>query len=576
MSRNPYRAAFGKRGWVDIRWHHEYNPPSGIVDLALRAARLPGVRYEEGWSSVTVPRTAWATPEFSSLLGATKTHEVFLDKVPASPLRPQTDLLGDLYPWQEQAVERALGNGQGLLLADTMGLGKTRSAIAAVEAACVSLDPGKTRARIVIGPGFTRAVWLRELLAVGAIEDESQFCALYTRNDKDVSFNEDALWYFIHYDIVHSWGTKLAMRRRPIACVLDEIHWLKNPKARRTRGSQQVSSGARFRMFLTGTPMANRVGELYQPLSLLTGVRSWGSWGDFRVRYAGALRTQFGLSDRDPQNVQELRARMAPYYLRRTVDDIEEGLLPPLRRSKLTVDLDARTLEAHHEAGSAADLAEMVEAVVDGRAGQAVLGILVRLRMLTGEAKINATVEYVRNMLAQEASVVIFTWMRRTAEAIAKRLRPTPQNHRRNILLATLHGKHPQVERDAHVEAFQAHEGPACIVATYGALREGVTLTKGTQVVLHDLDWMPSTILQAEARIWRLGQTQPCTSTWVLAADSIDTLLARALLMKADHIERTLGIDAPAQAMDELELREVAGYAELKDWAADTLERWMG
>jgi SNF2 family DNA or RNA helicase len=130
-----------------------------------------------------------------------------------------------------------------------------------------------------------------------------------------------------------------------------------------------------------------------------------------------------------------------------------------------------------------------------------------------------------------------------------------------------------QKDRDNSVRDFQENGG--LLVATYGALAEGVTLTAARAIVLHDLDWKMSTILQAEARIHRLGQTRGCMSTWMIAEDSIDVILARALLRKAEVIEQTLGIDAPAKAVDELELSTIAGYTEMEAWARDVLERWV-
>ena len=111
------------------------------------------------------------------------------------------------------------------------------------------------------------------------------------------------------------------------------------------------------------------------------------------------------------------------------------------------------------------------------------------------------------------------------------------------------------------------------LAATYGALGVGVTLTAARHVVLHDLDWTFAAILQAEKRVHRLSQTRPVTSAWVLAEDSIDTVIARVLLRKASHLAQTLGQTEGLDAVAEVNLREIAGRtAESFD---DEVRAWL-
>jgi SNF2 family DNA or RNA helicase len=559
MEINPYRLAFPRRGWAELRWSAEHQPRPVMRERLHELALISGIRYEDGWSIVELPETTWTIGSVSAFIRS-------LDLQPPTHLRhlPPEELglkpaRRELRSWQRDGALYALQYGRGLLLADVMGLGKTATAISA----CENYAAGSDAPRIVVGPRFVRDVWKNELLATGAIEDEAQFCGLGTRDFNDKSFNPDALWYFVHYEVVNAWSTRIASwkRGKPITAVIDEAHWIKNPNAQRSKGAFTAVGGARFRLLLTGTPLDNAVEELWYPLTVLTGSRTWGMYATFRRRYAGALGTAYGLRNGIPTHQDELRERISPYYLRRTLDDIGAEL-PPLQRQKLTVELDVSAAAKHHAIVSQHDVRELVDAIIDGRSGRDAFEVIDKLRKITSIAKRKSTIEFVKNLLEQEESVVVFTWQKKMAEEIAS-ASPTP---------FIIHGDIPNNIREQRVREFQSSGG--LLVATSDALKEGVTLHRARIVIQHDLDWKTSSWLQKEARIHRLGQTKGCVSILVVAEDSIDTILARCLLQKAELIEQTLEINTASRAADELDLSRTAGYQDIKCWARDVLDRW--
>lgn len=576
MATEP-RISFPHRGWVRFSWR------SGISPLVVQALALlepvPGVSVTP--HRVDVPCTAWMLEAFDAFLVAASCEEQFASRRDAFVIRDRdwqgwaSDLYpwwaSDLYPWQERAARKAV-ESNGLLLADEMGLGKTRSAIAAVQEQSCGKSPN-----VIVAPGFTRSVWASELVAMGALAREEDLCVLRTLDMNHGSWRKDARWIFVHYDIVHAWASRLALAR-PNAVILDEAHWLKNGRARRTGGARVVAGRARFRVLLTGTPMDNAVGELHSLLELLTGTGTWGSNVAFRRRYAGAIFDGWGYRDRRPTFVAELRTRMEPWYLRRTEVDLPAGSLPALRRERLVAEMATDRREEHAALLEGRDLEALVAAVLEGRAGEDTIALLGRLRHVTSQAKRATTLAYVQNLLEQGESVVLFSWERATAEWFAQQL----DRHDSAPWGVALHGGVPQALRDEYIAQFQEglYVGAArgtYLAATYGVLREGVTLTRARQVVLHDLDWKFSTMLQAEKRVHRIGQRAACVSTWALAEDSFDVVLAKLLLRKASWLEETLGIEAPVDAAAELDLRTLAPdeSAVMADWARAQLARWV-
>jgi SNF2 family DNA or RNA helicase len=112
------------------------------------------------------------------------------------------------------------------------------------------------------------------------------------------------------------------------------------------------------------------------------------------------------------------------------------------------------------------------------------------------------------------------------------------------------------------------------LIATYGALREGVTLHRARIVVHHDLHWLLTALLQAEARIYRIGQTRACESIWMIAAGTIDALLAPLLMRKAEAMSAVLGQTKGEDSLRELALLDAAGSLSVDQQLSEALDAW--
>ncbi len=549
------------RGWVRLAWRDEFERIALDIKLALSLVeQIPGCKVGTKWADI--PLTAAMLPEVEQLFD-------LCDVPPPDPTTGYDKL--EIWhpkraPYRHQwDVATQIVLQQGSLLADQMGLGKTTSAIIAAQS--VRLSRMRLRPGLIVAPLFTREVWKRELLACGAIkEDLSDFCAVLSRNFTDASFRrEDVSWYFVHYDVVYYWWSKLSGlgRNTPGVSIVDEAHWIKNARSQRGRGTLVAAGSADFRIMLTGTPIDNKPVDLWHILTIATGMNSWGSPLAFRQRYCGAVHNGFGWADTVPTHVDELRMRMQPYYFRRTVADV--GLnLPDLTRKTLPADLGAYRSE-HDAVLNKTGVEILVRAILQG-AVQHVLPELTRLRQITSRAKIAATIEFVENVLAQGESVVVFAWEREVVAELERRL------DRDSTLTVT--GDSPESVRSATIDLFQQGHEPRALIATAGAIREGVTLHSARFVVLHDLHWQLTHMLQMEARIYRIGQGRACQSIWVVAEGSIDTILASVLLTKSETLTTILGDTTAAQAALDVDLEKIAGRETVEAQVAAALRIW--
>ncbi len=506
-------------GWLRLLWSDPL--PASMQEAVEAAAAIPGCQLNP--QSFDASPTTLMLPELHAIFGE-RCFEIGMHPYEADDFIPRRPL----YAHQQSAAAFLLDEGG--ILADDMGLGKSAAAITAAETRRRVLgtrrygDKLLLRPGVIVGPLYTRAVWQRELLALGAIEKPEDFCAVVSQDLNDPSFRTDAQWYFVHYDVARFWWSRLAQLKFAVA-IVDEIHWVFNGRAKRSSATGMVVLPVPYRIGLTGTPIEKKPSDLWWPLTLAGGARTWGGPLDFRKRYCGAVPNDFGGHvDGDPTYVDELRLRMKNVLLRRTA--AEAGLeMPPLTRTMLPTALGGDVADEYKAAAAKVSARDLVAAILVGNVEQ-VLPAYSRLRALTSFGKLEATTEQVKNCLAQEGSVVVFCWSRQTTRALSGLLGAVPKYR--------VTGEDSIEVREAAIDAFQASERPAVMIATYGALKEGVTLHRARVVIMHDLDLSISAMLQAEKRIHRIGQKRACQSLWMLAENSVDTLIAPILLRKAE------------------------------------------
>jgi len=502
--------------WVWVQSERPFLPPAAVCDI-------PGVRYSEPdpghaiWRC-EVPHTAWMLEPVRAWF-----HAIAGQQPPRHATSyAQVPLQRELYAHQREAVEAILAEGS-LLLGDQMGLGKTTSALVA---AARLRQQTADRPVLIVAPKALRGVWRSEVAAVFGEGAEHRFAALegVDPTDADATFwLVRARWIFCHYDIVHAWWSQI-VQQRPCAVIADEVHLAKNSRTKRGKALALAASVAVHRILLTGTPVPNRVGELWNLLQLVTGKWTWGGPRAFRTRYAGAYFDGHGLRDTTPTHTDELRARMRSCYLRRTVDDA--GLeLPPLTRQVVDVALRPGAWKRYRALLDGHNVRAVMAALRNRAASRRALEWLGKLRKITSKAKLAHTVVHAQAALDEGEPVVVFTWQRETAERIASKLGAAP-----------IHGGVPQAERERIIAYFQAQpQGaePWGIVATLDSMSVGVTLHRARILIMHDLDWVPANMLQAEAREYRIGQQRPVLSKWMVAEDTLDELFVRAVRAKA-------------------------------------------
>lgn len=457
-----------------------------------------------------------------------------------APVPTPAGFEGQLRPYQERGVGwlAFLGRlGLGACLADDMGLGKTAQVIASILA-----DPGHGPA-LVVCPVSVLGNWERELarfsptLSVMVHHGPS-------RHDHDSDFGQRATVN----DVVLTTYSLLARDRDHLAAVewsrivLDEAQQVKNPGTAQTRAAAALRSDRR--LALTGTPVENRLGDLWSIMHLLNpGLL--GSAAEFRERFALPIER-----DGDPDATNRLRRATGPFVLRRLKTD--KSIISDLPEKIETVDRCLLTREQ----------ATLYQAVVDDLLDQAdssdgierrgiVLAGLSKLKQvcnhpahfladgsgLAGRSgKLTRTEELLEEILSEGDKVLCFTQFAAWGGMLGPYLQA-----RLGVECLWLHGRVRRPAREEMVRRFSEPDGPPVFLISLKAGGTGLNLTAASHVIHLDRWWNPAVEDQATDRAFRIGQRRNVQVHKLVSAGTVEERIDEMISAKRDLAARVVG-----------------------------------
>ncbi|MCP9840943.1 DEAD/DEAH box helicase [Synechococcus sp. J7-Johnson] len=563
------RAAAAKRSLVRLRGEWTLIDPDAIASL-LRHAGLEGeasgtelLHANLGLARLDLPDDlALVGVEASGPLGELIGGEVHSR---ATPIPTPADFEGELRPYQERGLGWLvfLGRlGLGACLADDMGLGKTAQLIATLLA-----DPLEAPT-LVVAPVSLLGNWSRELqrfapqLPVLIHHGPGRFCgsaAAFTRQlAGEGGKGRPAPVLLTTYGMV-SRDLPLLAEMDFGRLVFDEAQQLKNPYTAQSKAAAALR-GER-RIALTGTPVENRLSELWALMQLLNpGLL--GSLRQFRDQFALPIER-----DHDAEVAARLQRLTAPFLLRRLKSD--RGILPDLP-GKIEQS-EACTLSAEQASLYQAVVEELLAAAEssDGieRRGLVLAG-LTRLKQVCNHpahylddgsalprrsGKLDRVEELIDAILDAGEKVLIFSQF----AAWGERLRAHLQGRYGGEPL-WLHGGLTRRVRDAMVQRFAEADGPPIFLLSLKAGGTGLNLTAAAHVIHFDRWWNPAVEDQATDRAHRIGQRRTVHVHKLVCSGTIEERIDVMIQSKRDLAERVVGTGE--QWLTELstaELREV-------------------
>ena len=422
------------------------------------------------------------------------------------PALPST-LQAELRPYQEEGFEWAMrlaAAGLGACLADDMGLGKTLQALAVLLARAANGPALVVMPTSLIGNWRSEAARFAPSLRVhvyaerGSTSERARIIAEMGRHDV----------LLVSYPMLQIDGDAFADKLWA-TLVLDEAQAIKNAAAKRSQAVFALQ--ATFRLAMSGTPIENRLGELWSVMRACNpGLL--GTLARFNERFANLIERQ---NDRAAQRT--LKRLIAPFILRRTKAQVLADLPP---RTELVLQVQGDDAEkAHYEALRREALVAAEKSLSGDGAGQAHLNVLAGLtrlrraacdpRLVTPTlkrpgAKVIAFAELATELVANGHKALVFSQF---VDFLALLREPLDAA---GIAYQYLDGSTPAAERTRRVEAFQDGEGHLFLISLKAG-GFGLNLTVADYVVIADPWWNPAAEDQASGRAHRIGQQRPVT-----------------------------------------------------------------
>lgn len=386
----------------------------------------------------------------------------------------------------------------GALLADEMGIGKTAQAIMALEG---------TGPTLVLAPAIAVPHWagqLRRWLRDPALADQwlvmspEKFQREWAKRGKEGPCSVADLEFS--------------------NVVLDEIHYYSNPAAKRTKAVAELLASAAVRpnvLGLTGTPIQTKVANLWSVLDLLWPGR-FGKAFAFQKRYCdGRFEEIEGCVKpvwiaKGSSHLEELQSRLSACMLRRTKAQVALEL-PALQRDIREIELPALARRSEKQAIKGQD--DWTAASIDA------------LLNSVEAYKVDAACELAREVLEAGGRPLILARTRAVADQIGAAL---------GCPVAT--GDVPASDRRA---ALLSGEGAA--VSTIYAVTTGIDLVEFDTVIFTGPDWVPANLLQAEARLWRLGQLRSVTAYYLVGLGTVDEVIRERVIDRLEMLATVTG-----------------------------------
>jgi SNF2 family DNA or RNA helicase len=457
------------------------------------------------------------------------------------PLPTPAGFQGVLRPYQERGAGwlAFLGRlGLGACLADDMGLGKTAQLIATLLA-----EP-TGQPTLVVCPVSVLGNWQRELLRFAP----ELRVLVHHGPDRHGDDQQGFAWRAGVHDVVLTTYSLLARDLEQLTSVawgrvvLDEAQQIKNPATAQAKAVQQLD--ALRRVALTGTPVENRLSELWSIMHVLNP----GLLGPAR-----SFRERFGLPierDGDPEATELLRRVTGPFVLRRLKTD--KTIITDLPDKIETVDHCPLTREQVTLYQAVVDdlLSGADEAEGISRRGLVLAGLL-RLKQVCNHpahfladgsplqgrsGKLIRVEELLEEILAEGDKVLCFTQFTAWGEL----LRPYLQQRFGQESL-WLHGGARRAARDEMVERFRDACGPKLFLVSLKAGGTGLNLTAASHVIHLDRWWNPAVEDQATDRAYRIGQRRTVQVHKIVAAGTVEERIDEMINAKRDLAQRIVG-----------------------------------
>jgi SWI/SNF-related matrix-associated actin-dependent regulator of chromatin subfamily A-like protein 1 len=430
-----------------------------------------------------------------------------------------------LLPFQVESICFAIRQQGRLLLADDMGLGKTLQGLA------IASYYKKEWPLFIISPSSVKFMWkqsakrwvsntIRKLC--GDCSDVDDYIQVIENSRQ--SINRDAKIIISSYDLVSKNIDELASHEFQVV-IADESHLLKTGKALRTKSASRLMQNSKRVILLSGTPALSRPSELFSQLQIINP-SVFNNFHDFGMRYCAGQETKFGYDYSGFSNMVELRTVLEEKVLiRREKKDVMSQLPSKIREQII---LDPSLIELNTKSlRQASNL--MKEENLKGMEKR---GALLQYFQETSKVKASAVSEYVNDLLESGKKLLVFAHHKSMLDVVEEEITKNKYDFIR------IDGTTNSEKRQTLVDRFQNTDECLCALLSITAASTGITLTKASLVIFAELYWNPGILVQAEDRVYRIGQKNSVLIQYLCAKGTADDELWPLVNEKLDVLSK--------------------------------------
>ena len=436
-----------------------------------------------------------------------------------------------MYPFQKESVYQMLHMNGNILLASDQGTGKSLMSIMYL-AKKADLYPA-----LVVCPASLKTNWAVEFekwnpdVKTYVINGRSSYENKYILNsakqadvviinydilgvdDKELQkkekerikiAKEKGYYYRKAFIPIKGWVDVINDVLKPKVIIADEVQAIESSKAVRTRGVTQISVNSKVKkMFLSGTPFTSKVSQFYNACHLLAPDLFPKEW-DFKQRYCAPYYNGFGWEYKGASNIPELREKLSGIMIRHKKEDVLSQL-PEKQKIPIYFDMDTNSRKVYDT--MEIELAELEEGIHQ-------FAYLAKMKEALVDIKLDAIIQFIKDMLEVEDKLVVFTYHKKTFDEIMKTF---------GKQCVGIDGSTPTEKRQDIVDSFQKDDSVKIFCGQENAAGTGITLTASHTIIFTEWGKDIATMRQCEDRIHRIGQkAEHCLIYYLIVKDTID------------------------------------------------------
>ncbi len=421
------------------------------------------------------------------------------------------------FNYQKEGVRAIEGFDGRALLADDMGLGKTLQVL-------WWMRRNKPSPVVIVCPASLKWNWQNEAnkhmnLNTHVIEGRCRGKRNPLRHCRTI---------IINYDILESWLDHL-IEIEPEAIVLDETHYVKNPRAARSKACRELCRNAPQVIAVSGTPLTNKPAELWHTLKLVRP-DMFPKFVPFARRYCRYRLTRWGWQYSGAQRLDELHEKLRDQVMirRRKADVLKD--LPPKTLTVTPVQITKpREYQQALQSFKTWLRQNHNKNIKSQRAERLVKhGYLLRL---AAELKLPTVFNWIDSFLNESDEKLIVFGVHHNI------LKPLHARYHQSVIInSTVTGR----KRQLAVDRFQNNRKTRILFGNIQAAGVGLNMTAASNVVFVELPWTPAEVNQAIDRAHRIGQKAHVQATFLVAKGTVEEKLCNLLQSKQVILSATL------------------------------------